>query len=366
VDFEFSDEQEALRTTVRDYLAARAPVSPYVRAQLDTASGTDDETWDGLAELGVTGLLVGERHGGAGTGMVDMAVVLEEMGRVVHPGPFLSTAVSGASLLDLLARHDPGCAPLARGVASGATRVTVATARGSADLPSPSRPTDRLTGTVASVPDAAGADVLLVTGDDGAGPAVWVVERSAPGVEVTPEPTVDGTRRFATLELRAAPGRRVDAPADGVAAALAEVADRTLVGHVVDGVGAAERALELAVEHARARVQFGRPIGSFQAVQHLCADMLQAVELGRAAAYYACWACDAADPAERERAVAIAAAYAGDALYGVGASAIQVLGGIGFTWEHDAHLYYKRLLTLQQAGGPPHAHLERLASIVLD
>ncbi len=134
---------------------------------------------------------------------------------------------------------------------------------------------------------------------------------------------------------------------------------------VVEGVGTAARALEISLEYAKQRQQFGVPIGSFQAVQHLCADMLRAVELARAAGYYACWACDAADPFERHRAVTMALAFATDELYRVGASAVQVHGGIGYTWEHDIHLFYKRLLTLQETGGGAVDQLEELAAIVL-
>jgi alkylation response protein AidB-like acyl-CoA dehydrogenase len=135
---------------------------------------------------------------------------------------------------------------------------------------------------------------------------------------------------------------------------------------VVDGVGAAQRAMEMAIDYAKERRQFDAPIGSFQAVQHLCADMLRNVELARAASYYACWALDAADRAEAHRATTMALAFAADGLSAVGASVIQVHGGIGYTWEHDAHLYYKRLLTLQGLGGGTADHLEELASIVLD
>jgi alkylation response protein AidB-like acyl-CoA dehydrogenase len=146
---------------------------------------------------------------------------------------------------------------------------------------------------------------------------------------------------------------------------VAETVDRLVVAGVVDGVGAASRALEMAVDYAKERRQFDRPIGSFQAVQHLCADMLRSVELARAGAYYACWAADAADAAERHRAATMAQAFAADELYGVGASLIQVHGGIGFTWEHDAHLYYKRLLTLKELAGGSPGQLEELASLIL-
>jgi alkylation response protein AidB-like acyl-CoA dehydrogenase len=180
-------------------------------------------------------------------------------------------------------------------------------------------------------------------------------------VHVEPIPTVDGSRKFATVTLTGAGGTTIT----GVGDALAAAQDRLALAYVLDGVGAAEVALELAVEYAKEREQFGKPIGSFQAVQHLCADMLRAVELGRAAAYYAAWACDEADAAERHRAVTVARAFAADGFYRVGASAIQVFGGVGFTWEHDVHLFYKRLLTLQHLGGSASDHLEELASLVL-
>ena len=138
------------------------------------------------------------------------------------------------------------------------------------------------------------------------------------------------------------------------------------MAYAVDGVGAAQRALELAVEYAKERVQFDTPIGAFQAVQHLCADMLCTVELGRAAAYYACWALDEASPEEAHRAATLARAYAADAFPQVGATAIQVFGGIGFTWEHDIHLYFKRLLTLSVALGSAGDHLEELAAIAIE
>jgi len=364
VDFGFSETQEQLRDSVRRFLAAEAPIDLYVRAQLETDTATTTEVWRGLADLGATGLLVPEPAGGAGMGMVDMAVVLEEMGRVVHPGPFASTAVSAASLLRR-SESDATATELAREIADGSARVAVAMCLPGAAGPAPTIGAGGVvSGKVAAVADAGGADAILVAATSGGEPVIAVVETGAPGLATIPEPTVDQTRRFATVVADNCPARLLAISDAGDA--LAETVDRTLLATIVDGVGAAGAAMALAVDYAGRREQFGQPIGSFQAVQHLCADMLRAVELGRAAAYYACWACDAGDPAERHRAVTLAAAYTGDAFYQVGASAIQVLGGIGFTWEHDAHLFYKRLLTLQQAGGPPHAHLEELATILLD
>jgi alkylation response protein AidB-like acyl-CoA dehydrogenase len=182
--------------------------------------------------------------------------------------------------------------------------------------------------------------------------------------------TVDGTRRYGNVVLVDAPAHRLGAseehPSVDVTAVVEQVLDALGVAHAVDGLGAAQRALELSVEHAEHRHQFGVPIGSFQAVQHLCADMLRDLELGRAGISYALWACDAAPPEERHRAALLVQAFVSDAFPRIGESAIQVFGGIGFTWEHDIHLFYKRLLGLQAAFGDGATHLDILADLVVD
>jgi acyl-CoA dehydrogenase len=360
LDFEFSAEQEELRATVRRFLAEQAPITPYVRDMLDDPRGTTDAVWKGLAALGVTGLLVPEDRGGAGMGMVDMGVVLEELGRAVHPGPFLSTAVTAASALS------PYGDRLLGDIAAGTLIVTAALTEGDGRdwRPIATIADDgNLTGTKTFVPDAGAADVVLVTAVDAAGLGLYAVDPDGAGARVVPESSVDGSRKHGTVHLDGAPGRRLgEGDCSEVAA---EVVDRTLVALAVDGFGAAQAALDLAVAYAKERVQFDKPIGAFQAVQHLCADMLQALELGRAGAYYALWACDAASAGERHRAATMAKAFAADAFWRVGASAIQVFGGVGFSWEHDIHLFYKRLLSLQQAYGDAADHLEELAGLIL-
>ena len=340
---------------MRRFLADHAPLTRYVRAQLDDPRGTTDTVWKGLADLGAVGLLVPVEHGGSGMGMVDMGVVLEELGRVVHPGPFLSSAVGATSAVI-------GCedaAGLLSGLAAGSTVATLALLDGTAERRGPAW---LVSGAATFVPDAAGADIILVTASIGDELGLFVVDADASGLHVDATPSVDGTRKQAGVTVEDTPARRLGGDATE---AVSAARDRLLTGLAVDGVGAAGAALELAVAYAKERVQFDRPIGSFQAVQHLCADMLQAVELARAGAYYALWACDAAPPEERHRAATMAKAFAGDALARAGASAIQVFGGVGFTWEHDIHLYYKRLLTLQQAYGDSARHLEELARLVL-
>jgi alkylation response protein AidB-like acyl-CoA dehydrogenase len=221
-----------------------------------------------------------------------------------------------------------------------------------------------LDGAKVHVPDAVAASILLVSACDHDGAlGVFAARPGDAGVTVEATPTIDGSRKEATITLAGASARRIGADARD---ALASTVDRLGIAAVVDGVGTAARALELTVEYATQRRQFDVPIGSFQAVQHLCADMLRSVELARAAGYYACWAADDAPASERHRATTLALAFATDDLYGVGASAVQVHGGIGFTWEHDIHLFYKRLLTLQQAGGGSVDQLEELARIVID
>jgi alkylation response protein AidB-like acyl-CoA dehydrogenase len=367
MDFGFSAEQDALRESVRRFLGERAPTT-WVRAMLDDPRGTTDAVWGGLVELGLTGLLVPERHGGHGGGWVDMGVVLEEMGRAVHPGPFFSTAVAAVATIVSAATPEEQ-AVLLPDIARG-TRIatlallepetrydwlhpaTVARRRGSGWT---------LTGTKRFVPDGVAADLLLVTARAGEEVGLFAVE--ARDAEVRPLVTVDATRKQAEVVLADAPARRLGS--GDATGALGRALDRILVGLVADGVGAAARALEMAVEYAKVRVQFDRPIGSFQAVQHILADMLRGVELARSGVYYAMWAADAAGDAECHRAAVMAKAFASDALYRVTADAIQVLGGIGFTWEHDAQLYYKRALSLAQAFGGTADFQEEYAQLLL-
>jgi alkylation response protein AidB-like acyl-CoA dehydrogenase len=363
LDFEFSPEQEMLRTSVRAFLADKAPPAS-VRVDYGNAA-LDRTLWDGLIELGVVGLLVGEADGGTGiatgSGMVDAAVVLEELGRAVSTAPYASSAIGAASLADgaLLPR-------LADGSAVGTVAVFEAGARYGWKSPA-TRATraggaHQLDGVKVHVADAGVADLVLVTAvDDDGHLGVFATEQ----FEVEPTPTVDGSRNQGRVLLERAPARRVELSLDAETA-IARTLDRLGVAATVDGVGAAQRALELAVEYAKEREQFGKPIGAFQAVQHLCADMLRTVELGRAAGYYACWAIDDASPEEAHRAATLARAFAADALPQLGGTAIQVFGGIGFTWEHDIHLYYKRLLTVSLALGTAGEQLEELAALAID
>jgi alkylation response protein AidB-like acyl-CoA dehydrogenase len=314
---------------------------------------------------------VPEGFGGAGGGMVDAAVVLEELGRALYPGPYHSSAIGAATVVGRAGDADDHTT-LLPGLAMGTTVGTVALLESGARVTWQTPETRamqedgqwRIDGTKVHVADLALADLVLVPAIDAEGTlGLFAIATGTPGVVVTPTPTVDGSRHEGTLVLTAAPARRLGS-GDATGAITATI-DRLAAAAVVEAVGTAARALAISVEYAKERRQFDAVIGSFQAIQHLCADMLRAVELARAAAYYACWAADAASPHERHRAATMAAAFATDELVQVGASAVQVHGGIGFTWEHDIHLFYKRLLSLQTVGGGSAERLEALATAVL-
>ncbi|MGQ0826243.1 MAG: acyl-CoA dehydrogenase family protein [Actinomycetota bacterium] len=337
MDFEFSNDQEMLRESVRRFLSERAPIS-YVRACYDAPSTGRDDVWSGLVALGVVGL-----------GMLDSAVVLEELGRALSATPFASSAIGAATFRP--PSEAIGTVALFEEGRRYDWRTPATRARPEGDA-------WRLDGVKVHVPDACSAEVVYASAVDSSGDlGVFEVEE----VVAESTPTVDGTRKEGRVILNGALGRRV-----GEAVDIAACLDRLAVAYVIDGVGVAQRALELAVEYAKERVQFDKPIGAFQAVQHLCADMLKTVELGRAAGHYACWAIDNADASEAHRAATLAQAFASEAFAQLGGSAIQVFGGIGFTWEHDIHLYYKRLLTMSVALGTTDDHLAELAAIAID
>jgi len=370
---EFDETQEMLRESVRRFLAERASITGYVRPRLD-GDGRTDDVWRGLAELGVCGLLAPESAGGGGLGMVETGIVCEEIGRALYPGPFASSALGAVAAILASGAEERERAllgELASGRRVGAVALhetrsrydwraveTRARARNGGGW--------RLTGVKSPVPDAAVADALVVSADADGVLGLFVVEKENAGIE--PLGGLDPTRRLARVTLEDAPARRLGEGKGerDASRAIAATLDRIVVGLVADGLGAAARAFELAAAYAHERRQFGKPIGSFQAVQHVLVDMLQDLELARAATYHALWAADAADDAERHHAAAVAKAFASEAFPRIGANAIQVFAGIGYTWEHDVHLYYKRLLTVQHLCGDEAAHLDELARLVVD
>lgn len=356
MDTQYTAEQEAFRTTLRRFLDDSGGTG-FARRQWREPVPAGRAIWQSMMELGITGLLVPERAGGMAGSMSDMGIVMEELGRAVHPAPCWSSAVGAtraASTFELDALlHD-----FAEGSKLGTLAVEEPGRRFSSWQQAGLRvENDRLYGDKIQVPDAIGADVLFVTTRGG----VYLVPAGATGLTITATDCVDGSRRFADVRFDGVAGTRV-----GRNAQLSPVVDCMLVALCADGLGAAQRALELAVAHACEREQFGQRIGSFQAIQHLCAEMLQQLELGRAGLHYALWALDAADPGEAHRAAVMCKAYASENFPQIGANAIQVFGGAGFTWEYDIQLFYKRLLSVQMTWGGSEVWLEELAKIVID
>lgn len=334
MNLELTDEQTALRDTVRRFLSEKASMATHVRPMLDDPTGVDDAVWHGLAALGTTGLLVPEEYDGAGMTMVEAGVVAEDLGAALHPGPWLSCAVAAPRALVHMDAAGKA-AVLLTGIADGSMIATVAGITG----PRPTAAEDGvLRGEIAAVPDLAAADVALVFAEEQDGTVLFIVETSA--FEWTPINGVDRTRKLFHATFDNVPAQRLAAASPE---AIQVLVDDVMVAHAADALGAARTVMHLAVEYAKSRTQFGKPIGSFQAVQHLCVDMYETVELARGGVIHALWAADAADPAERHLAAVRAKAYAAR-LATVGDIAIQVFGGIGYTWEHEAHLYLRRLL----------------------
>jgi len=371
LDFGFSAEQEQLAATVRDYLGAKAPIS-FARQMAEAGEGITAEIWREIAEMGWLGLTVPEAYGGIALGWLDLAIVSEAMGEVVFPGPFFSTTALAIPAL-LAAGSADQKAALLPAVIAGETRITLAVAEESAgwrfDQVSAcvSQGNDGYTLTCRKlfVPDAVGADVILVAARFGDGIGLFRVESGLPGVTVTAMETVDRTRRLAVVDCV-----DVELAADallGGSSVDAQTFDRlvdlsaTILG--AEMCGAATRTLAMTVEYLQLREQFGRPIATFQALQHRAADMKVAIENVRSLAYYAAWSFDDAKQDSRLPA-AMLKAYASDACMKVVADAVQLHGGIGFTWEHDLQLYFKRLKADELTFGDATENRERVAALL--
>jgi alkylation response protein AidB-like acyl-CoA dehydrogenase len=316
--------------------------------------------------LGLQGLSVPEAFGGQGFGPVELGIVLEEMGRALLCAPYLSTAVLAVQTL-LEAGDTAAQRALLPRIASGEAIATLAFAEPNAGWDVSRIETTatregaawKIEGTKLYVLDGHSADVVLVAARTHAGVSLFSLAGDASGLTRTPLVTLDPTRKQARLDFDGV--RATPVGADGAGErVLARVLELAAVALAAEQVGGAQRCLEMAVAYAKQRVQFGRPIGSFQAIKHKCADVLLEVESARSAAYYAAWC--AADRSEELPAVAaLAKAYCSDAFCHAAAENIQVHGGIGFTWEHPAHLYYRRAKSTALLFGDPVAHRERLA-----
>jgi alkylation response protein AidB-like acyl-CoA dehydrogenase len=369
VTFTPGPDAEELRAVVRGFLERRSSEAE-VRRLSETDTGYDPAVWrQAAAELGLQGLIVPERWGGSEATFVELGVVLEEMGRVLFGAPFLSTVALAANTLLAVGDDAAGEAYLP-GIASGQTVATLAWG-GTDPLTSTivAAPADggwALTGTAELVVDAVAANLVLVLAATADGPGVFAVETDGDGTTTGLTSTrlvaLDSTRPLSALEFAGARARAVGTPG-AVDEAIRTAVDRAVVALAAEQLGGAARLLEMSVEYANTRVQFGRKIGSFQAIKHRCADMLVEVESARSAAWYGTWAA-VNEPAELPLAAALAGSVCSETYTRVALDNIQNHGGIGFTWEHPAHLYLKRAKSSQLFLGTPAAHRSRLATIL--
>ena len=366
MNFAFSEEQEELRKSVRRFLEDKSPEAE-VRRLMETTDGYDPAVWSQMAEqLGLQGLAIPEEFGGSGYTYVELIVVLEEMGRALLCAPYFSSVALAANAL-LTSGDDAAKKDYLPGIASGDTIATLALTEpagrwdeaGVTMAASGSGDSWTLDGTKSFVIDGHTAGLVLVPARTRAGVSLFAVAGDAPGLTRTPLATMDQTRKQAKLEFAGTPARLVG-PEGAAWPALSKTLDLAAVALAAEQVGGAQKVLDMSVEYAKVRVQFGRPIGSFQAIKHKCADMLLEVESAKSAAYYAGWAA-AEDSDELPVVASLAKAYCSDAYFHAAAENIQIHGGIGFTWEHPAHLYFKRAKSSELYLGDPTYHRELLA-----
>ncbi|XVV38318.1 acyl-CoA dehydrogenase family protein [Streptomyces sp. CA-100214] len=360
--FLLSTEQQDLGTVLLEFLSERSPLSS-VRVSMDGEPGYDPQVWAGLAELGVLGLVVPEKFGGAGAGHVERSILGEALGRLLTPVPFFASAVLATDLL--LAIDDDARSELLPAMAAGEIVATVAVAEGSVawgsdGLATTASETDdgwRLDGVKSPVLAGGSADRILVLAGTPDGPSWFLVAGDATGLSRTRLTTIDPTRPMAKLTFVGTPARRL---AGDALCALDRTLELAAVGLAAEQVGVIGQCLDMTVDYAKLRVQFSRPIGSYQAIKHGLADMYSLWEHALSVQRYAA---DVADhsPAELATAAALAQTFIGPAAFQVATKAVHFHGGIGYTWEHDAHLYYKRAKSAQLLLGPSAAHRTRLA-----
>jgi alkylation response protein AidB-like acyl-CoA dehydrogenase len=366
MNFAFSEEQEELRRTVRSFLEQKSPETE-VRRLMETDDGYDPAVWKQMGEqLGLQGLAIPEEFGGSGYSYVELIVILEEMGRRLLCAPYFSTVVLAANTL-IHSGDDAAKKEWLPGIASGETIATLAftedTGRwdeaGITATASKSGDGWSITGTKSYVIDGHVADLILVAARSDKGVSIFAVPADASGLTRTLLTTMDQTRKQARIELSNTPGTLIGAEGQGWSV-IDRVLDLAAVALSAEQVGGAQFVLDMAVQYAKDRIQFGRPIGSFQAIKHKCADMLLEVESAKSAAYYAGW-CAAELNDELPSVAALAKAYCSEAYFHASADNIQIHGGIGFTWEHPAHLYFKRAKSSELLFGDPAYWRELLA-----
>lgn len=372
MDFDLDKPQQLLQQSAREFFARECPLER-VRELMATNTAFDEKLWQAMADQGWTGLLIPEEFGGLGLGLVELAVVAEEMGRACLPGPFLST-LWAAALIERAGSEGQRAQYLEK-IASGELKATVAFLEETADWNPAAVALHAekngkgysLTGRKEFVTDAAVADLIIVVARGEEGLVLLPVAKGASGLTITATPGIDATRKLYALDFDHVVVAEIEAlvfnsrPQEALEAAT----DVAMVALCAELTGGMHWTLDTAVEYAKTRLQFGKPIGVYQAVQHRCADMFLWMESSRSAAYYAAWAVSENDPAAK-LAVAMAKAYCSDAGREVGNNGIQVHGGIGFTWEHNLHLYYKRAKGSEIMFGDASYHREKLARLVVD
>jgi alkylation response protein AidB-like acyl-CoA dehydrogenase len=358
MQFGLSESQEILKDSARKFFAGECPMEE-VRRLMETDTGYDAVLWTKMAEQGYTGIIFPEEYGGVGLGKVELILLMEEAGRALLPGPFFSTVVQAGSVIDAVSSAEHKKKFLAP-ICAGDARSTVAVLEASASWD----PADvklaaangKLSGDKLFVTDAAVANFIVVVARNG----VFVVEAKATGMRITPMSGMDLTRKLYAVHFDNTPAEKI-----GETGAVPKAFDIATAALVAEMVGGMQRTLDITVEYAKLRKQFGKPIGMFQAVQHHCADMYLETESSRSSAYYAAWTLEENAP-DAATAVSIAKVYASDAARTVGNRGIQVHGGMGFTWENDVHLYYRRAKASETAFGDATFHRERIARQVID
>jgi alkylation response protein AidB-like acyl-CoA dehydrogenase len=368
MDFDLNKPQKLLQDSAKTFFSRECPPER-VRELMATATAHDENLWRGMADQGWTGLIVPEEYGGLGLGLVELAVVVEEMGRANLPGAFISTL--WATALIERAGSDEQKAKYLDAISAGEMKATVALLEASADW-HPSAVQLRaevegqgylVNGRKEFVTDAAIADLILVVARSNSGLVLLAVEKGTTGVTITETPAIDASRKLYTLDFTDA---HIDsALKSNVKEALDYSMGVAAVALSAEMLGGMQWTLDTTVEYAKTRQQFGRPIGAYQAVQHHCADMLLMTESSRSAVYYAAYALSEKDQMARH-AISMAKAYCSDAAREVGNLGIQCHGGIGFTWEHNLHLYYKRAKSSEIMLGDATYHREELARLVID
>jgi alkylation response protein AidB-like acyl-CoA dehydrogenase len=358
MNFGLNESQTFLRDSAREFFAGECTAAS-VRRAMETETANDAAIWAQLVTQGYTGVIFDEDHGGIGLGIIELVLVMEEAGRALLPGPLFATVALAGAVIDECGSPEQRqqlLPPICRGEMCATLALLESGGTWDPAAVNMTATNGKLSGEKLFVPDAAVAALIVVVARNG----VYVVKTDSPGVTVQRMSGIDWTRKLYAVTLQDVPAEKLANPG-GLARGL-QIAATALAAELVGGM---QRTLDLTVEYAKTRKQFGKPIGQFQAVQHQCADMYLETESARSAVYYAAWALEEKAP-DAAVAAAIAKIYASDASRTVGNRGIQVHGGMGFTWENDLHLYYRRAKASETMLGDATFHREQLARLVID